>query len=177
MADTKTKILDYAEGMTQTRGFNGFSYLDVAAEIGIKTASIHYHFKHKDDLAVALVERIRVTHASGFREIEASTTSPKKRLESLIEYFQGSVREGKFCLCGMMAAELQSVSPRVSTLVDAYFKDVQTWLARQFKEAGYKDSKLRALRFLSALEGSLLLGRLRNDPTIVRNVLKGFFTP
>lgn len=174
MTDTRTKILDLAERLTQTRGFNGFSYIDLGKEIGIKTASVHYYFKVKDDLAAALVERVQTKHAEGFREIETGTSSPQKRLEAVITYFQGYVVEEKFCLCGMMAAELQSVSPRVARLVEAYFNAFHAWLTQQFKYAGHKDAKLQALRFLSALEGSLLLARLRHDPKIVHDAMKGF---
>ena len=175
--DTKTKILDLAEQLTQTRGFNGFSYLDLADEIGIKSASIHYHFKAKDDLAVALVQRIHDTHRNSFQSMEVEIKSSAKRLEAVVEYFQRYVVDQKFCMCGMMAAELQSVSPRVSTLLDAYFNDFQDWLARQFKDMGHKNAKMQALSFLSALEGSLLLARLRNDPKTVADALKRFLKP
>lgn len=174
MADTRTKILDLAEQLTQTRGFNGFSYLDLAAEIGVKTASIHYHFKVKDDLAVALVERIHEMHRNSFYSMEADIKSPRKRLEAVIQYFQGYAVDQKFCMCGMMAAELHSVSPHVSKLLDAYFTDFETWLTRQFSEVGHKKPRLQALSFLSALEGSLLLSRLRRDPKIVHDALNGF---
>ncbi|WP_179953904.1 TetR/AcrR family transcriptional regulator [Denitrobaculum tricleocarpae] len=174
MTDTKTKILDLAEHLTQTRGFNGFSYIDLGEEIGIKTASVHYYFKVKDDLAAALVERVQAKHAEGFRGIEAGIACPRKRLEAVVAHFQGYVKEEKFCLCGMMAAELQSVSPRVASLVKAYFDAFQAWLTQQFKEAGYKDAKLQALSFLSALEGALLIARLRRDPKIIHHALKGF---
>ena len=174
MTATKTKILDLAERLTQTRGFNGFSYIDLANEIGIKTASIHYYFKSKDDLAAALVERVHKAHSEGFKNIEASTTSPKKRLEAVIAFFQQYALDEKFCLCGMMAAELRSVSSRVSNSVKLYFTDFQSWLARQFKEAGHANAQHQALSFLSALEGSLLLARLRQDPKLVHQALKGF---
>ncbi|MEP3226289.1 MAG: TetR/AcrR family transcriptional regulator [Parasphingorhabdus sp.] len=174
MTDTKTKILDLAECYTQTRGFNGFSYIDLADAVGIKTSSIHYYFKCKDDLAAALVERVRKAHSEGFDNIEVSITSPKKRLEAVIAFFQQYAVDEKFCLCGMMVAELQSVSPHVSILVDLYFKDFQAWLARQFKEAGHTDAKRQALSFLSALEGSLLIARVRRDPKLVREALRGF---
>lgn len=174
MSDTKTKILDLAESLTQKRGFGGFSYLDLADDIGIKTASIHYHFRCKDDLAVALVERSQAMIAAKFEELDANVKSPKKRLEMLLEHFQSYVVNKKFCLCGMMAAELHAISPRVSELVDEYFQNFQTWLTKQFKAMEFKSPKLQALRFISAAEGSLLLARLRDDPKIIRNVLKVF---
>ncbi len=174
MNDTKAKILDVAERLTQTKGFNGFSYLDLADAVGIKHSGVHYHFKAKSDLALALVERIHDVHLSAFAELETSLDTPEERLSAMISFFQAYIKEEKYCLCGMMSAELQSVSPAVRQRLIAYFGDFQGWLKRQFEAMGHGDSKVRALRFISALEGSLLLARLENDPAIVSRALEGF---
>ena len=42
-AGTASKILDVAERLVQVRGFNGFSYADIAAELHITKAALHYH--------------------------------------------------------------------------------------------------------------------------------------
>ncbi len=55
--DTATQILDVAERLVQNRGFNGFSYADVASELGISKPSLHYHFASKADLGEALMRR------------------------------------------------------------------------------------------------------------------------
>ncbi|MEM9596296.1 MAG: TetR/AcrR family transcriptional regulator [Acidobacteriota bacterium] len=177
MTDTRTRILNLAEGLTQTHGFNGFSYLDLANEIGVKHSSIHYHFKSKADLALALVTRIQENHTSAFADLDAAVDTPQERLRSLIEFFQGYVRENKFCMCGMMSAELRSVSDQVRNELVVYFTDFQSRIAKQFSEMGHDDPQGTALRFLSALEGSLLLARLRNDPDIVSNALNPFVSP
>jgi len=177
MIDTKTKILDAAEHLTQVKGFNGFSYLDLVNEIGIKSSSIHYHFKFKDDLALALVKRIHETHSLLFNSLDKDLDNPQERLVSLIEFFQTYVQEQKFCMCGMMAAELQSVSPKVQKLIQAYFKDFRKWLKRQFELAGRENPDRLAIGFLSALEGSLLIGRLSNDPQIIEDALKDYLKP
>ena len=49
-ADTADRILDSAERLVQVRGFNAFSYADVARELGITKASLHYHFAGKAEL-------------------------------------------------------------------------------------------------------------------------------
>lgn len=174
MTDTKTRILDLAESLTQTKGINGFSYIDLANGVGIKTASVHYYFKLKDDLADALVKRVHDNHSEGFEAIETGNDVAVERLEAVIAYFQNYVAEEKFCLCGMMAAEMQSVSPRVAQSVRSYFADFQKWLERQFAAAGRSEPSRSALSFLSALEGSLLLARLNDDPSIIADALHGF---
>jgi len=172
MIDTKTKILDAAEELTQTRGFNGFSYLDLADEVGIKTSSIHYHFKAKADLALALVERTHAAHSVGFSELDAQIPNPKDRLGAMVQMFEGYSDDDKFCLCGMLSAELQSVSPAVRGALNAYFDLARTWVAKQFKEMGIRDSNNRALSFVSSLEGSLLLARLNGDAALIGRAMR-----
>ena len=65
-ADTPSRILDTAERLVQRRGYNGFSYADIAAELKITTASLHYHFAGKAALGTAL-------EAEGFRLVTGGT--------------------------------------------------------------------------------------------------------
>ena len=76
----KNKILELAESYIQIKGFNAFSYLDLAADIGIKAASIHYYFRRKDDFAFALVERTHELHMSAFRNMDIDIGNPTDRL-------------------------------------------------------------------------------------------------
>ncbi len=172
MPDTKTRILDVAEKLTQTKGFNGFSYIDLSNEVGVKTSSIHYHFKAKADLALALVERVHVAHTATLGDMDASISSPEKRLAAMVDAFEGYAKDDKYCLCGMLSAELHSVSPAVRRRLQTYFADLRSWVAKQLREMGFKDIRNRSLCFVSALEGSLLLARLNGDPALVRSALK-----
>ena len=54
---TRDHVLDVAERLAQTRGFNGFSYADISAELGITKASLHYHYRTKTELGCAIIER------------------------------------------------------------------------------------------------------------------------
>lgn len=171
MNDTKLKLLEVASYLTQERGFGGFSYQDLAAEVGIKTSSIHYYFRSKDDLAVALVEYTHELHDEIFQNFQESILYPKDRLEALIDFFQNYITEKKFCLCGMLVAELNSVSGDVRNKLNKYFSYFQTWLAQQFDEIGSNDSNNQAMAFLTTLEGALLIARVRNDPNVVKKML------
>ena len=55
--DTKTALLNSAERAARSKGFDGFSYADLAKEVGIRKASIHYHFPTKDALTISLMVR------------------------------------------------------------------------------------------------------------------------
>ena len=174
MTDTRTRILDLAEDFTQTRGFNNFSYLDLAAEIGVKNSSIHYHFKAKKDLALALVARIREVHGAACQDFNHRFDTPLQRLNALIDHFKSYIQNDKICMCGMMAAEFDTVSADVRKELVFYFGDMRKWLAEQFAQLNHPKPEDRALQFLSALEGALLLARLDSDPEIVDRSLDGF---
>ena len=174
MSDTRTRILDLAESFTQTKGFNNFSYLDLAAEIGVKNSSIHYHFKAKKDLALALVERLRDAHGAACHDFDHRFATPQERLHALITHYKGYIQQDKICMCGMMAAEFETVSPEVRRALALYFGDLRAWLSAQFAHMNEPNPEDRALQFLSALEGSLLLARLESDPKIVDRSLDVF---
>src|SRR5262245_14765717 len=78
---TADTVLDVAERLAQTRGFNGFSYADVSAVVGVKTASLHYHFPSKADLGRALVERYSRAFQAALSEIGARDARAPARLE------------------------------------------------------------------------------------------------
>ena len=174
MTDTRTRILDLAEDFTQTKGFNNFSYLDLAAEIGVKNSSIHYHFKAKKDLALALVERIHEALVVACGLFVEKFEAPQERLRALINHFKSYVKNEKICMCGMMAAEFETVSPEVRKALSSYFHDMRKWLAKQFAEMNDPNPEDRALQFLSGLEGSVLLARLESNPKMVERSLDVF---
>jgi TetR/AcrR family transcriptional repressor of nem operon len=60
----KDKILDAAEKRVRGAGFSAMSFRDLASDVGIKSASVHYHFPTKPDLGEALVDR----YTSQFKE-------------------------------------------------------------------------------------------------------------
>lgn len=175
MPNTKIKILEIAERLTQQRGFNGFSYLDLADEIGIKNSSIHFHYKTKAVLALALVERYQRSLMARLQQLENEETSPRKRLKQVVASFEDYIAEGKFCLCGMMAAELHSVSESVRKQLDVAFEELIRWIAKQFTALELSNPRKRAISFVAAAEGALLMARLKKDPKIVSKSLHFFF--
>src|SRR4029079_1922981 len=81
-ADTAQRILDVAERLVQTRGFNGFSYADIAEVLDVTKASLHYHFPSKADLGRRLIERYEQTFLAGLKGIDATGAAPREELKS-----------------------------------------------------------------------------------------------
>src|ERR1700749_5299947 len=96
---TAGRILDTAEDLVQVRGFNGFSYADISAELGITKAALHYHFAGKADLGLALIARYPSRFADELAAIDTAGLAPASRLERYAGLYAGVLRRGKMCLC------------------------------------------------------------------------------
>ncbi|MEO0927903.1 MAG: TetR/AcrR family transcriptional regulator [Cyanobacteria bacterium J06643_13] len=164
---TAQKILTVAQHNVQTKGFNGFSYRDLAVEIGIKTSSIHYHFPTKDDLALALVEAYHNAFEAELTKIRVESGSGRSQLKKYIQLFERNLAvDNKFCLCGMLASEINSLSERVKQAIQSFFTANERWLSELIAN-GQADGSLNqavtpdlaAAQLLATLEGAMLIAR------------------
>lgn len=56
--ERKNEILDVAERLFGTKGFDHTSTNDILNEIGIARGTLYYHFKSKEDILDAMIDRI-----------------------------------------------------------------------------------------------------------------------
>jgi TetR/AcrR family transcriptional regulator, transcriptional repressor for nem operon len=161
-----TRILDVAERLVQRRGFNGFSYADVASELGITKAALHYHFSGKAELGGALVERYATRFFEALAEIDATETDSQRKLEAYADLYLGVLRDDRMCLCGMLAAEYRTLPSTIQTRLLGFFDENEAWLARVLEDglaqgalrfAGSSQDAARAV--VGALEGAMLIAR------------------
>ena len=165
-ANTRSRILDTSERLVQVRGFNGFSYADVAAELSVTKASLHYHFPSKAELGEALIARYAERFAQALAAIDASLTLAPAKLDAYANLYAEVLRQERMCLCGMLAAEYQTLPSPIRDAVVAFLNDNEAWLALVL-ERGRKDGSLRfsntaadtARSIVSGLEGAMLVAR------------------
>ena len=161
--DTKTKLLDAAGALVQTRGYHGFSFHDLASEVGITTASIHYHFPTKAILGQALVKRYTLLFLNALGKPDAAP--PVQCLKHYAGIFRAALLDGRMCLCGMIGAEVDGVPAEVALEVRQFFAVNLTWLTCVFEAAGESPitARAKARLFLSTLEGAMLIARAGGD--------------
>lgn len=121
-SDTRTALLDSAQDLVQRVGVNAMSYNDLSVEVGIRKASIHYHFPHKDDLVKALLTRCGETYADRYRQVACSADPVMEKLQAIADLFEQSLREGKICTVGMLSVESQSLSDSVKSSIESATK-------------------------------------------------------
>ena len=168
--DTATRILDVAERLAQMRGFNGFSYADIAAEVEITKAALHYHFATKADLGEALIGRYAARFGEALAAIDASTSAAPARLRGYADLYVDVFRKQRMCLCGMLAAEYPTLPGPMQSAVLEFFDHNETWLQavlEQGRSEGSMDftgpARDIARMIISGLEGAMLVSRPYGD--------------
>jgi len=126
--ETSLQILDLAQELCQSRGFNAFSYKDIAERLKIKTASIHYHYPTKSDLGEALIERYRNEFNQALAEIRSKTSDPKKQLQQFGALIADLQKGKKICLCAVLASELETLEQGMKKKVRDFFNETEQWL-------------------------------------------------
>lgn len=165
--DTKTQLLDSAERAARERGYDGFSYADIAAEVGIRKASIHYHFPSKSDLGLALIQRYRERIKTQFGAVSESGKSAGAKLKVYLDFYRAAMSDGtNVCLCVAFAISRDSLAEPILKELDQFHDDSIKWLTGVYADA-IEDKSIadvanpaeEAAMTLAVVEGGHLIGR------------------
>jgi TetR/AcrR family transcriptional repressor of nem operon len=168
--DTSGRILDIAERLLQTHGYNAFSYADIAQSLHITKASLHYHFPTKAELGRRLIERYEQSFLQALADIDKSSDSVNEKLRRYVGLYGEVLRNDRMCLCGMLAAEYATLPKPMKMGLKHFFDENERWLVVVLKD-GLAAKKLRfagsarsvAQLLVGALEGAMMLARSYDD--------------
>jgi TetR/AcrR family transcriptional repressor of nem operon len=171
MTPAATAVLDVAERLAQTRGYNGFSYADIAAQLNVTKASLHYHFPSKAELGRALVERYRSVFAAALHAIDREGKQPHEKLNQYVNLYHSVMSNERMCLCGMLAAEYATLPTPMQMELTSFFSANESWLTSVL-EAGVRVGSFafrepaseRARVLIAGLEGAMLVARSFGAP-------------
>jgi TetR/AcrR family transcriptional repressor of nem operon len=179
-SETAEQILDLAETLIQTRGYSAFSYQNIADSLGIRKASIHYHFPSKTDLGIAVVDRYVARFDAALTAIaEDQSQSSMAMLDFYVEPYVAFARTpDRICLSGALSGEILALPSELRARVDGFFRTHQDWLAAILKRGAARReftlaaSPAKVARFIfGALQGALLVKRTTGDVTQLRDVI------
>ncbi len=171
--NTAERIMDVAQEMVQTRGYHAFSYRDISERIGIKTASIHYYYPSKPDLAKALLSRIREMFEGALEGIDAEGGNVKTRLRKFTGIFLDTYGDdGRLCPFCMIATAQKTIPEDVQDEVRAFWLKGEEWVQNLLEE-GQKSGDLEVAEsvqlmsrmMVSSLEGAMVLAKAFDDRT------------
>ena len=164
--DTSQRILDIAERLVQTRGYNGFSYADIAAALHVTKASLHYHFPAKADLGARLIERYERNFLAALERIDAEGKDAREKLRRYAAIYEDVLRDNRMCLCGMLAAEFSTLPKPMREDMRHFFDENERWLVAVLQQ-GKREKVLKfsgsaadaARTLLGTLEGAMMIAR------------------
>ncbi|WP_168196386.1 TetR/AcrR family transcriptional regulator [Bdellovibrio sp. NC01] len=173
--DTKTQAIKSAKAQLQLKGFNGFSFQDIADDLGIRKASLHYYFSSKEDLGLALIsdyEDAFLQWTLSLGEVKALT-----KLERFFDMFQDmSSDKMKVCPTGVFCIDYNTLGTKMKTALLELHKGQKEWIEQVLREC-VSDGDLRkglkipevANLILSMVQGSLQIARLTGSQQLVKN--------
>lgn len=170
-AATTASILDAAESIIQAVGYNELSFRDIASAVGIKSASVHYHFPTKGQLGAAVARRYTDRLVEHLHNVDMRGLSPGRAMDVYILVFRNTLeQDGRMCLCGMLAAEQGAIPDQVRAEVCRFVDLNVRWIAGLIERASGVSAKRRSVHeqagaIFAALEGAMLIARGTGDLT------------
>jgi TetR/AcrR family transcriptional repressor of nem operon len=165
---TSQQILDIAQRLVQTRGFNAFSYADIASVLSVSKASLHYHFASKAELGVKLIERYEDGIERALGEIDRDGGGAATKLRRYVDIYAKVLADERMCLCGMLAAEFVTLPKAMQTALDSFFALNERWLVSVVEDGRsggalhFKGTASEAAQYIiGSLEGSMMMARSR----------------
>ena len=174
-SNSREAILAVARKAAQAHGYNGLNFRDIADEVGIKAASIHYYFPSKADLGAAVAQRYWEDTAAKLDSLSAETSNPIRSLQQYPDIFRKALeRDNRICLCNFMAAEYDDL-PEAGKKEVQTFADVNVaWLSQMLSAASVVksgESEPRARAIFAAVAGAQLMARSRADISLFDSVI------
>jgi len=163
MTDIKKQLKDIATATVQRGGIYAVTMRELGKAVGIKSSSVMYHFENKDGLLREITMDYRDEFFTMLAEVEIKKTDLRQKLFALLDIFKDALGERKYCLFGMMAAEVQYLDKPTRKIVESFFDRLASWIEKQIKESHHQALKKHAVSharmLISGLEGALLLDK------------------
>jgi AcrR family transcriptional regulator len=165
--NSKRTIMNLAESYLQDRGYNGFSYADIASQLGVKNAAIHYHFPTKEALTCAVIQRYRERFKLWTNNVRVKDLSPAEKLDWFFSIYKDiRADQGKVCLAGSLEAQYTSIPEPLQSEVKTLHNELLAWLQATLaegREAGVftfnGEPANKAALIIASVQGGLQMAR------------------
>jgi TetR/AcrR family transcriptional regulator, transcriptional repressor for nem operon len=160
------EILEAAEIRIRRGGFEAVSYRDLAADVGIKAASVHYHFPQKALLGAAVIDRYSDKLSVALGQVDLAHATVEEHLQRLCNCYRAAVQnDGMICLGCMLGAESKDLPDAVSEAARRFFKRLLNWIESALGDRG--DAPTLAIHIIGALQGTMILAVTLKRPELM----------
>jgi len=171
---SRERIIEAANRLIYTKGFNQTSFADVANEVGITKGNLHYHFKSKDEVLDAIVEQrlqgIRLLLSGWDSEFPEAKERLHRFVQMLINEEQDLIRFG--CPMGTLNVELGKTQLTQRDRSREMFDMFTSWLDATVKQLGHKDHCKLSQHLLAMAQGAVLMSYVYTDAALLKNEIQ-----
>lgn len=168
------EIMDAAEAMIREGGYHAFSFREVAAAVGIKSASVHYHYPTKEALGVAVADRYCGRFLARLHELDGEGSDWRVAVRGFAAGFlEAFRRERRVCLCGVLSAEANRLPAAIVKRVSGFIEEVVAWLQRSLLGGGgVEAAEARRLAHLvyASMQGATISSKSLEDDAVLQGV-------
>jgi TetR/AcrR family transcriptional regulator, transcriptional repressor for nem operon len=170
LAPRAIEILEAAEIRIRRGGFEAVSYRDLAADVGIKAASVHYHFPQKALLGAAVVDRYSDKLSATLGLVDLTQATTEEHLQRLCNCYMAAVQnDGMICLGCMLGAESKDLPDAVSEAARRFFKRLLDWIELALGDRA--DAATLAVHTIGTLQGTMILAVTLKRPELMDEVV------
>lgn len=171
MNETAQKIMAIAIRRIREGGYHSFSVREIADELGIKSASIYYHFPSKEALGIAVAK----DYTRLFLDSLGSPSDHANPIEHFLKAFQKALETQKAaCLCGILAAESRRLPEPVRDALAGFTEGNINWLEGALKQQrpDWPDDKIveTAPVIFAAMEGAITFAAMGHQPIHLKKI-------
>lgn len=161
----REEIIQLADTLIREKSYNAFSFYEISDKVGIKTASIHYHFPAKSDLGIAVVD-LHINNLKGLIENLKGKSSTEK-LDKFFSIYSNIQKENNVCLVGSLATDFNTLESKLQDKLKEFSALMLEWVSHFLEEGKEKNvfqfeslPRTKALMIITNMLASVQLSRL-----------------
>ncbi|MGF1622702.1 MAG: TetR/AcrR family transcriptional regulator [Rhodomicrobiaceae bacterium] len=167
----RDQIVEAADELFYRQGFEHSSFADIADAVRISRGNFYYHFKSKDEILDAVIERRLSKTRQMLDQWEEAGESPAGRIRSFINILIANQSRimAHGCPVGTLCAELAKLDHAAQPQATRLFTLFHEWLRRQFVALGREaDADTLAMHLLARSQGVATLSTAFRDENFVK---------
>jgi len=175
---TREAVVQAATRLMHVRGYRNTSLDDVLRESGVGKGNFYYHFRSKEDLGYAILDKIIAMFLE--RTLEpcfSGTDTPLVQIRCFLDRVLEAQRQRKCvggCAMGNLASELSDVHEGFRARLASVFTAWRVRLTVALREAQERGEVVAACEpesighfLVAGLEGAILLSKVSKDITVM----------
>ncbi len=152
----KEEIKQRAARLFRLKGYKATSMRDIAQEVGMEAASLYNHISNKQEILAELMMHIAEIFTEGMNNIQASSLSPREKMERLIALHIRYTMEKPNAIAIITSEWVHLEEPNHKSyllLRSAYEQNIQSIIEMGIEQKQFApvDSKIASFSILSTL--------------------------